>query len=58
MTDAAAAVIQRFAASTQDVDGTGADEGAQQGGRGLPLGPATADQGSGPRSAAEDVPVQ
>ena len=53
MTDAAAAVIQRFAASTRDVDGTGADESARQDGRGLPLGPATADQGSGPHSAAE-----
>ncbi|WP_336649837.1 M28 family peptidase [Kocuria rosea] len=55
MTDAAAAVIQRFAASTRDVDGTGADESAQQDGRGLPLGPATADQGSGPHSAAAEA---
>ncbi|MUN62156.1 M20/M25/M40 family metallo-hydrolase [Kocuria sediminis] len=57
MTDAAAAVVSRFAASTQDVDGTGTGETGQQGARDLPLGPATVDQGHGPHSAAEDPPA-
>ncbi|WP_424346356.1 M28 family peptidase [Kocuria sp. CH-021] len=50
MTDAAAAVITRFAASTGELtgtDGTGQQREAQ-----LPLGPATVDQGDGPHSAA------
>ncbi|MFF0989913.1 M28 family peptidase [Kocuria nitroreducens] len=57
MTDAASAVISRFANSTQDVEGTGADENAQQDGRALPLGPAAVDQGNGPTSAAGDLPA-
>ncbi|MGX5356955.1 M20/M25/M40 family metallo-hydrolase [Kocuria sp. KH4] len=51
MTDAAAAVISRFAASTQDVDGAG--EGGGRGNGEVPLGPASADRGRGPHSAAE-----
>ena len=54
MTDAAAAVVRRFAASTQDLDGAG----GQQGSRELPLGPATVDQGNGPGNAAGDAPDQ
>ncbi|MFI7742777.1 M20/M25/M40 family metallo-hydrolase [Kocuria rhizosphaericola] len=54
MTDAAAAVVLRFAASTQDVDGAG----GQQRDRDLPLGPATVDQGNGPGHAAHEAPEQ
>ncbi|MFC4903343.1 M28 family peptidase [Kocuria oceani] len=53
MTDAAAAVVSRFAASTEEVDGAGGRQGARE----LPLGPATADQGQGPRSAVEELPA-
>ncbi|WP_255396296.1 hypothetical protein [Kocuria sp. CNJ-770] len=53
MTDAAAAVVSRFAASTEEVDGAGGRQETRE----LPLGPATADQGQGPRSAVEELPA-